>query len=248
MSIPQFFKTRESRSGSNRGPSAYQPCVLPLGHTGSLSVKCSCHNYTDKPQWSDHQYLDLIPQPSNYLSPYKRYDGDDDDDDGNDDADADDNEVWSRATKLTIFPSVWLNFAPKMGTWDRYGFVLSTVSLKRACCVMLSMGTLLISSKANSTAPLKYWLPKTAGRPSRMPIIMAFPCALPFVLSSSQVKDLAIFSNCWINQNGVITLRMGWSVRLFPPLWVWDNEIILPGFEWDNFFSPVCTAHSNKRH
>ena len=30
-----FFKTKESRSGSNRGPSAYQPNILPLGHTGS---------------------------------------------------------------------------------------------------------------------------------------------------------------------------------------------------------------------
>ena len=33
---PQFFKKKESRSGSNRGPSAYQPSILPLGHTGSL--------------------------------------------------------------------------------------------------------------------------------------------------------------------------------------------------------------------
>ena len=34
---PQFFeeKRKESRSGSNRGPSAYQPSALPLGHTGS---------------------------------------------------------------------------------------------------------------------------------------------------------------------------------------------------------------------
>ena len=32
---PQFLKRRESRSGSNRGPSAYQPTALPLGHTGS---------------------------------------------------------------------------------------------------------------------------------------------------------------------------------------------------------------------
>ena len=34
---PQFFeeKRKESRSGSNQGPSAYQPSALPPGHTGS---------------------------------------------------------------------------------------------------------------------------------------------------------------------------------------------------------------------
>ena len=32
---PIFLKRKESRSGSNRGPSAYQPGALPLGHTGS---------------------------------------------------------------------------------------------------------------------------------------------------------------------------------------------------------------------
>ena len=34
---PQFFeeKRKESRSGSNQGPSAFQPSALPLGHTGS---------------------------------------------------------------------------------------------------------------------------------------------------------------------------------------------------------------------
>ena len=31
---PQLLKRKESRSGSNRGPSAYQPSALPLGHTG----------------------------------------------------------------------------------------------------------------------------------------------------------------------------------------------------------------------
>ena len=31
----QILKRKESRSGSNRGPSTYQPCPLPLGHTGS---------------------------------------------------------------------------------------------------------------------------------------------------------------------------------------------------------------------
>ena len=34
---PQFLKRKESRSGSNRGPSAYQSSALPLGHTGSLT-------------------------------------------------------------------------------------------------------------------------------------------------------------------------------------------------------------------
>ena len=33
---PQFFKRKESRSGSKQGPSAYQPSALTLGHTGSL--------------------------------------------------------------------------------------------------------------------------------------------------------------------------------------------------------------------
>ena len=33
---PQFLKKKESRRGPNRGPSAYQPRALPLGHTGSL--------------------------------------------------------------------------------------------------------------------------------------------------------------------------------------------------------------------
>ena len=30
----QVLKRKNSRSGSNRGPSAYQPSALPLGHTG----------------------------------------------------------------------------------------------------------------------------------------------------------------------------------------------------------------------
>ena len=32
--IPSFLKSKESRSGSNRGPSAYQPSALQLGQTG----------------------------------------------------------------------------------------------------------------------------------------------------------------------------------------------------------------------
>ena len=35
---PQFLKRKESRSGSNRGPSAYQPSALPPGHTGSQEL------------------------------------------------------------------------------------------------------------------------------------------------------------------------------------------------------------------
>ena len=33
---PPFLKRKESRSGSNQGPSAYQHSALPLGHTGSV--------------------------------------------------------------------------------------------------------------------------------------------------------------------------------------------------------------------
>ena len=36
---PHILKRKESRSGSNRGPSAYQPSALPLGHTGALKKK-----------------------------------------------------------------------------------------------------------------------------------------------------------------------------------------------------------------
>ena len=36
---PQLLKREESRSGSNRGPSAYQPSALPLGHTGSHELR-----------------------------------------------------------------------------------------------------------------------------------------------------------------------------------------------------------------
>ena len=35
---PHFLERKESRSGSNRGPSAYQPSALPLGHTGSQKM------------------------------------------------------------------------------------------------------------------------------------------------------------------------------------------------------------------
>ena len=36
---PQFLKRKESRSGSNRGPSAYQPSASPQGHTGSRRLR-----------------------------------------------------------------------------------------------------------------------------------------------------------------------------------------------------------------
>ena len=37
----QFLKRKESRSGSNRGPFAYQPSALPLGHPGSRFTRTS---------------------------------------------------------------------------------------------------------------------------------------------------------------------------------------------------------------
>ena len=36
---PQSLKRKESRSGSNRGPSANQPGALPIGHTGSRAAR-----------------------------------------------------------------------------------------------------------------------------------------------------------------------------------------------------------------
>ena len=36
-----FLKRKESRRGSNQGPSAYKPSALPLGHTGSHTVEDS---------------------------------------------------------------------------------------------------------------------------------------------------------------------------------------------------------------
>ena len=38
----QFLKRKESRRGSNRGPSTYQPSALPLGHTGSPLLWLCC--------------------------------------------------------------------------------------------------------------------------------------------------------------------------------------------------------------
>ena len=42
---PQFLKRKESRSGSNRGPSAYLPSALPLGHTGSQKLQFVEHSF-----------------------------------------------------------------------------------------------------------------------------------------------------------------------------------------------------------
>ena len=44
VSINHFFllKRKESRSGSNRGLSAYQPSALPLGHTDSRTTPHIC--------------------------------------------------------------------------------------------------------------------------------------------------------------------------------------------------------------
>ena len=52
---PQFLKRKESRSGSNRGPSIYQHSALPLGHTGLLSFGgwgVSFINHVLKSAWS----------------------------------------------------------------------------------------------------------------------------------------------------------------------------------------------------
>ena len=47
---PQFLKRKESQSGSNQGPSAYQPSALPLGHTSSQRVEVRFQpRYS--PQW-----------------------------------------------------------------------------------------------------------------------------------------------------------------------------------------------------
>ena len=42
---PQFSKRKESRSGSNWGPSVYQPSVSPLAHNGSHYLYLSYHRY-----------------------------------------------------------------------------------------------------------------------------------------------------------------------------------------------------------
>ena len=44
---PQFLKRKDSRSGSNRGPSAYHHSALPLGHTGSCVFRVGQQLYRD---------------------------------------------------------------------------------------------------------------------------------------------------------------------------------------------------------
>ena len=55
---PWFSKRKESRSGSNRGPSAYLPNALPLAHNGSHYLYLSCHRYILPPFhiWFTCQY------------------------------------------------------------------------------------------------------------------------------------------------------------------------------------------------
>ena len=62
---PQFLKRKESRSGSNRGPSAYQHRALPLGHTGSLMSVESIKVYYGRGNWWIKTIL-LYPAPTRY--------------------------------------------------------------------------------------------------------------------------------------------------------------------------------------
>ena len=45
---PQFLKRKESRSGWNRGSSAYQPSAVPRGHTGSQERRATTSDCTEK--------------------------------------------------------------------------------------------------------------------------------------------------------------------------------------------------------
>ena len=62
---PPFLKRKESRNGSNRGPSSHQPSALPLGHTGSqLSaeeretfISASVVPYHSEPVWPSGKAL-----------------------------------------------------------------------------------------------------------------------------------------------------------------------------------------------
>ena len=49
---PQFVKRKESRSGSNRDPSAYQPSALLLGHTASRHGYGSSSVFMQSMEWS----------------------------------------------------------------------------------------------------------------------------------------------------------------------------------------------------
>ena len=48
----KFWKRKESRSGSNRGLSAYQPSALPLGHMGSLTPVWEPAKYNLAPNYT----------------------------------------------------------------------------------------------------------------------------------------------------------------------------------------------------
>ena len=59
---PHFLKRTESRSGSNRGRSAFKPSALPLGHTGSPRGENKERNFT---VCTD---LHLFPPPQHKLN------------------------------------------------------------------------------------------------------------------------------------------------------------------------------------
>ena len=62
---PIFLKRKESRSGSHRGPSAYQHSALPLGHTGSHYRQEAILTYIHtEGQWTQKQVaLSAEPVP-----------------------------------------------------------------------------------------------------------------------------------------------------------------------------------------
>ena len=69
-------KRKESRSGSNRGPSAYQPSALPLGHTGSplilgqLMVLKSVRGHAEeKADAGTEDYEEIKPQEETVVGP-----------------------------------------------------------------------------------------------------------------------------------------------------------------------------------
>ena len=69
VSINHFFlKRKESRSGWNRGPSAYPPSALPLGHTGSHWLWLGSAGERSSP-WHDlHGWLDAKHRVTNFRS------------------------------------------------------------------------------------------------------------------------------------------------------------------------------------
>ena len=63
---PPFLKRKESRSGSNRGPSAYQPSALPLGHTGPHPVTLPLAILNTRPERTRIQRA-FLPQCKVYI-------------------------------------------------------------------------------------------------------------------------------------------------------------------------------------